>query len=309
MPDAPVSHARVSAWAKVNLDLRILTREASGFHQLETLFQRISLSDQVDVRIAPGSGITLQCVPDVGVPPEQNLAVRAAQQFRNATHWPPTTQCIEITIAKQIPTGAGLGGGSADAAAVLRALNALSPNPISLARMLQIAAQLGSDVPFLTTESALALAWGRGERLLALSPLPRREIHLALFADGVNTAEAYRALAEAREQHGATGPMATMLTVDRLQGWQETIANAENDFEPTVFARRDDIGGVHRALSALLPGALVRLSGSGATVFAVTERQDGQPAIADAVTQCGAAYVRAETLERIPPVTILSRAS
>ena len=115
--------ARIEAQAKVNLFLRILGREPSGYHQLETLFQRVSLADQVTVR-TDVVGRSLECSgADVG-PVEQNLAWRAALAFSDAASWP---DAFAIEVTKNIPVGGGLGGGSADAGAVLRALNAMAP--------------------------------------------------------------------------------------------------------------------------------------------------------------------------------------
>src|SRR5574338_1226532 len=163
----PGSIARTVAQAKVNLVLRVLAREASGYHQLETLFCRLELADDVVVRTNV-TGRSLECageaMPRAGLGPgEQNLAWRAASAYAEATGW-PNAWAVEIT--KRIPVGGGLGGGSADAGAVLRCLNALAPAPVSEAALIALASGLGSDVPFLTIDAPLALGWGRGERLL-----------------------------------------------------------------------------------------------------------------------------------------------
>src|SRR5688572_27908453 len=163
--------ARVRAQAKVNLILRILAREASGYHGLETLFARLDLADEVTVRVG-ARGRAVDCRgADVG-PPEANLALRAGEAFAEAAGWPAG---FAVEIEKHIPVGGGLGGGSADAGAVLRALNALAPAPIPRETLLAIAGRLGADVPFLTDDAPLALAWGRGERMLALPALPPRD--------------------------------------------------------------------------------------------------------------------------------------
>ena len=298
-----------NAYAKVNLDLRILAREDSGFHQIETIFQRISLSDQVSVRVRAGAGITLSC--DTDIPEEQNLAWRAAALYRHAASWPPVDCVIAVTIDKSIPAGAGLGGGSADAGAVLRLLNALNPVPLGAHTLLSAAAQLGADVPFLASEAVVALAWGRGERMLALPPLPQRLVRLAQFRDGVNTATAYRELAAARAAGRVSAPESDLLDIQRLTSWPELQKYARNDFEIPVFATRPDIAAVHAAMTAAAPEALVRMSGSGATVFAVTN--DYQDAfMAAAMSWPGnwdVAMTVAATLESLPPVRILSAPS
>ena len=172
---AAATTARTLAQAKVNLFLRVLAREANGYHQLETLFCRLDLGDDVVVRTNV-RGRSLDCQGDV-IPPnglgpvEWNLAWRAATAYSEATGWPNDWA---IEIQKRIPVGGGLGGGSADAGAVLRCLNALNPTPLPPHALLGIAGQLGADVPFLTSEASFALAWGRGERMLRIAPIPAR---------------------------------------------------------------------------------------------------------------------------------------
>jgi 4-diphosphocytidyl-2-C-methyl-D-erythritol kinase len=228
------------AQAKVNLFLRVLARETSGYHQLETLFQRLELGDEVRVRVGV-PGRSLECGgADLG-PTERNLAWRAALAYVEATGWPDG---FAIEIAKRIPTGAGLGGGSADAGAVLRCLNALAPRPLSPNELLALGAPLGADVPFLTAEVPLALAWGRGERMFALPTLPARRVHLALFGEGVSTAEAYAALAEREPTARRVRPI--VWTPERLTRWDDVALIATNDFEDVIFPLREDIAAVRR---------------------------------------------------------------
>lgn len=302
-------HAQVAAWAKVNLDLRILAREATGFHQLETIFHRISLCDLVDVRVSDGTpGITLACAPAVDVSDEQNLAWRAASAYQQAAQWPPADASIAISVRKEIPSGGGLGGGSADAGAVLRALNALNPAPLAAAALLTVAATLGADVPFLASEAACALAWGRGERMLALPALPRQAVHGATFRRGVNTALAYRELAAARANGRVGTPGSTLHDMAQLAHWDGIAQFARNDFEVPVFAMRPDIAAVHAAFRAIAPHALVRMSGSGATVFAAGPIETH--ALRDLTSQWPAdgsiQPLHASTLDHVPPVSILS---
>ena len=309
MPDEGARYAEVDACAKVNLDLRILAREENGYHQLETIFQRISLADGVKVLVRDGSGIVVRCTPAVDVPEEQNLAYRAAVAYRAAAGWPGVGRRIVIAIDKRIPAGGGLGGGSADAGAVLRVLNALNPDPLDSATLLTVAASLGADVPFLTSESARVLAWGRGERMLPLAGLPRSTVHLATFELGVNTAAAYQALAAARAAQRLAPVGSALLGAATLDSWSALRRHARNDFEVPVFALRPDVAAVHAAWAAAAPGALVRMSGSGATVFAVTDgRGDAIAALADAAARDvnGFAHLTATTLDAVPPVRILS---
>jgi 4-diphosphocytidyl-2-C-methyl-D-erythritol kinase len=255
--------ARVRAQAKVNLFLRILAREASGYHGLETLFARIELADEITVR-ADGSTRSVDCrSADVG-PAESNLAYRAASAYAEATGWPTG---FAIEIEKRIPVGGGLGGGSADAGAVLRALNALAPRPAPPRTLMTIAGRLGADVPFLTMEAPLALAWGRGDRLLALPPLPARDVGLVCFPFGVSSAAAFGWVAESRARQGTPIP-ASRLSLADLESWEGVSALAGNDFEDVVTRRHDAIAGVlsgARARRALI----AELTGSGATVVVV----------------------------------------
>ena len=167
--------ATVRAQAKINLSLRVTGREASGYHHLETLFCRIELADGITVRLTPNSR-TLDCygpaLPSRGLGPvSENLAWRAALAYIGAARWPAG---FEIEIDKQIPVGAGLGGGSADAAGVLRVLNTLNPRPLDQENILGLARDLGADVPFLTQEAPLAYAWRRGDVWEECRPLPER---------------------------------------------------------------------------------------------------------------------------------------
>src|SRR5881394_17152 len=178
---------RVAAHAKVNLFLRILARESSGFHQIETAFALLELADELVVRRTT-SGVTLEVDgPDLG-PADENLAVRAARMVLDATG---NQFGVAITLTKRIPVRAGLGGGSSDGAAALHAVNALAGNPVPRHELLHFAAKLGADVTFFAGGASLALAWGRGERqfrLLAPPPLPAL---IALPPAQVATPDAY----------------------------------------------------------------------------------------------------------------------
>ncbi len=255
----------VEAQAKLNLRLSVLAREQSGYHQLESLFLRIDLADTVQLATDTARR-TLEC-PGVDVPVERNLAYRAALAFAEATGWP---KGFHIRIEKRIPAGGGLGGGSADAGAVLRILNALAPTPLDLAALMSLALRLGADVPFLATEAPLALGWGRGERLLALRPLPAREALLALPGFGVETAAAFQWYAA--ESDGVPVAAPTPLTLDDLDRWDRIAPIAVNDLEAVVFARYP---AVQRCVEALAgAGArIARMSGSGSTAFGIFDRR------------------------------------
>ncbi len=287
--------ARVAAQAKVNLFLRILAREASGYHQIETLFCRLDLADDVVVRLA-ARGCALDCRgADVG-PVEENLAYRAARAYAAArSGWP---RGFRIEIAKRIPVGAGLGGGSADAGAVLRALRALDPSPLAEDVLLALARTLGADVPFLAIEDPLALAWGRGDRLLPLPALPPRPVLLALPAVAIATRDAYAWL----ETPGAG---ARLLPSGGFRDWRAVEPWLGNDFEPVVTARHAEIGAALAAVRRL-PGvrpATVLMSGSGSAIFALLDAAPATPAarreVAGARTILTATSARVDAVERI----------
>ena len=255
----------VDAQAKLNLRLCVLARESTGYHQLESLFVRIDLADTVRISTDTATR-SLECV-GLDVPMEQNLAYRAAEAFLEAAGWQTG---FHIAIEKRIPAGGGLGGGSADAGAVLRGLNQLAPTPLSPSALMTVALRLGADVPFLTADATLALAWGRGERLLPLRPLPAREVLLALPPFGVNTAAAFGWYAEATAAAAITAP--APLSLDGLERWDAVAKLAQNDLEPVVFARHPEIA----QCVALLGGAgarIAQMSGSGSTAFGIFDRR------------------------------------
>ncbi|GAC1649182.1 MAG: 4-(cytidine 5'-diphospho)-2-C-methyl-D-erythritol kinase [Gemmatimonadaceae bacterium] len=295
--------ARVAAEAKVNLVLRVLAREEGGYHQIETVFQRIALADIVTVREASGRTLDVGgiAVPRGGVGPvEQNLAYRAALAYRETAGWPAG---FAIELDKRVPTGGGLGGGSADAAAVLRLLETLAPSPVGLRALMTIAARLGADVAFLACGIPLALAWGRGERMFALPALPPRNLSLVCFDFGVATRDAYVWLAEARRT--APRPVeATLLTPRDCATWSGVAALAANDFESPVGARHAELrrvlDGLRRARE--LAGAIVLMAGSGSTVFVV---HGDTSAAALGATRDGYAVVATRTVERAAPVEVM----
>ncbi|MGH7719661.1 MAG: 4-(cytidine 5'-diphospho)-2-C-methyl-D-erythritol kinase [Gemmatimonadaceae bacterium] len=284
--------ARLVAQAKVNLFLRVLSRERSGYHSLETLFTRIDLGDEVRIRVG-GAARTVRCsgpaLPAGGLgPPEANVAFRAADAYAQAAGWPSG---FEIDIEKRIPVGAGLGGGSADAGAVLRALNALAPNPLPRSSLLTLAAGIGADVPFLTLEEPLALAWGRGERLLALPPLPTRAVSLFLPSFGISTADAFGWLAATRARDT---PRGETFSLRQLGAWEGVASLAGNELEPVVCAQQPLLRELLRDVRDAMPGAIVGMTGSGSAVFAIA-RDSSDAAAASAARSAGARHVRTLT--------------
>lgn len=286
MTHAPAQRTE-RAHAKINLLLRILAREESGYHGVETLLQRVALHDIVNVAVSPRER-TLVCdgpaMPPHGLgTPENNLAWKAAERFAEATRWDTGWR---IDIDKRIPVGGGLGGGSADAAAVLRAMNAMAPTPLPAASLLEIAGTLGADVPFLVAELSLAFAWNRGDRMLSLRALPQATVELVTFDEGVNTGDAYRAFSSLRAVT-AMPVFAGNYGVESFTSWLSIGALAMNDFECVVPLLHSGVARVlpllqQRACELHAKGqpAISMLSGSGATCFLLHDGAVSQTALA-----------------------------
>ncbi|HUX67699.1 MAG TPA: hypothetical protein VMV31_09440 [Terriglobales bacterium] len=278
---------RVRAYAKLNLGLKLVGRRADGFHELRTIFQTIALADRVEIAIGPGRGVGLEVVgDDHGVGPEaENLAVRAAGLAAEA--WDIRGH-IAIRLEKRIPVGAGLGGGSSDAAAVLRALALAARRPTPL---LPLAARLGSDVPPLLVGGTV-LGLGRGEEVYPLPDLGRWHCVLAMPRHGpgaaVSTAAAFAAWDRGRGLTPFTD-FDTIMEFCRLvdqvlpafrlgrnrgappaprkgAGGPRVHAGIENDFQTGVFSLSPDFPRIHRQL-VRSHAAWVSLTGSGAAQF------------------------------------------
>ena len=250
---------RLAAPAKINLHLEILGRREDGFHALETVFQTIDLHDLVGVGRAAGVGIDLTC-SDRTLPVDAgNLAWRAAAAVQAAR---PDLGRVVIALDKRLPAGAGLGGGSSDAAAVLRALQRLLPDPLPAAQLATIAADLGSDVPFFLL-GGTAHALGRGEVLTPLPDLPRLPVTILKPVSDLPTPAVYRALTdEERGPRQARGPQWWSETLARAQapGLENRLTGPALRLEPQV---RDLLGWLARS------GVPHLLSGSGSACFAL----------------------------------------
>ncbi|MDQ2868890.1 MAG: 4-(cytidine 5'-diphospho)-2-C-methyl-D-erythritol kinase [Verrucomicrobiota bacterium] len=240
------------AHAKVNLFLRVLRRRDDGFHEIETLLTPITLNDTVE--IVSSDVFRFRCSDPSLSAGEDNLVVRAARAFFAATKLEPQ---VEITLSKRIPHGAGLGGGSSDAAATLRGLNRFCGANLSSERLQEIAATLGSDVPFFIEETT-AICRGRGE-IIAAAPQPSRFTLLLLKpAFSVPTPWAYSRWAEARE-------------LPEAKYAEQTYGDATfvNDLERPVFEKFPFLALLKNWLLAQPQVAVALMSGSGSTMFAV----------------------------------------
>ncbi len=266
------------AFAKLNLGLRVLDRRSDGFHNIRSVLQAIDLCDDVSVALVDGSGpsVRLECDREDLVN-DRNLAWVAAD--RVLRHVGADT-AVHVRLRKRIPSGAGLGGGSSDAAAVLRALVGLLPVPPAPEALDAIAASIGSDVPYFLT-GGTALAEGRGTDVTALPDLPFRAVAVALPSIEVSTAEAYRDLAERRvtglTHSGDPDTMKQYGSVRSVFGEGTILDRSEgmvNDFEDVVFQQFPALAGIKRGL--LANGARQALmSGSGASVFGLFDSTEG----------------------------------
>jgi 4-diphosphocytidyl-2-C-methyl-D-erythritol kinase len=289
----------LAAPAKVNLFLRVLERRSDGFHEIETLFQAIDLYDEVEVTLSD-SGVTLEVAgADLG-PTEENLGYRAARAVLSDTG---AEQGVHVRLEKHIPAGAGLGGGSSDAASVLRAVNVLLGSPLSQSRLGALGASLGSDVPFFLGASPLSVGEGRGERLLPLAPLPPLHLVVVLPPVHVATGPAYSALSRAREAVGAAATEGRPMG-ERPRTWADIAAFAHNDFEEVVPASHSEVA---RSLEALrkAAGGFSLLSGSGAACFAVFESLLAATEAAEQLAHSlGWPALACTTLDRFPEAVV-----
>lgn len=295
--------ARVQAQAKVNLFLNVFAaRDDDGYHSLWTAFQRIDLADDVVIRLG-GSARSLDAVgpamPREGLGPvERNLAYRAAVAFLDeAGSMLPSGFSIELI--KNIPVGGGLGGGSADAGAVLRALNAMSPRPLPGRELGAIAASLGSDVPFLTSELVTAQALGRGDRFLPVGWAPVASPMVLVVPDfAVATKDAYGWLDDDRPTD-PYGDVTGFGALETFPGWSD-LARGANDFEPVV-ERRHPILREYRERLLAAGARLVRMAGSGSTVFGIFDETATLP------TEMGpnARVIHTRTSARVVQVEVL----
>jgi 4-diphosphocytidyl-2-C-methyl-D-erythritol kinase len=266
---------RVLAPAKVNLGLAVVGRRADGYHELESVFAPLDLADALDVEIevarAAATSVALAVEGEgAGVPAgPENLAARAAHAFLDAAG---VRARVRIALAKRIPAAAGLGGGSSDAGAVLRALAAGLPGALAPAALARVALTLGADVPFFL-DPRPALVSGVGERRAplpgALPPLP---LVLANPGTPLSTARVFAAYAASGAPPSPPGRLAARLR-DALGAPPGALparlaALVENDLEPAAEALCPALGPLRDALRSA--GALaVGLSGSGATLYGV----------------------------------------
>ena len=257
---------------KVNLLLNILRKREDGFHELETVMQPVQLCDQLSVEKAP-AGITLTCSHPALPVDGSNLVHKAATTFLQAA---AITEGARIHLEKHIPLAAGLGGGSGNAAHTLCALNELFGLPLGTAKLQELAAALGSDVPFFL-QSQPALAYGRGELVQPLDPFPAlRGAHILLIHPGfgVSTAWAYQSLAKFPDALSGKIGRAQQL-IGLLQGTDLAAAGRAfyNSLEAPVLPKHPLLA-LYQEFLRTNGAPAVLMSGSGSTTFAILPTRD-----------------------------------
>ena len=251
------------AFAKLNLTLDVLGKREDGYHDLQSVMQTISVRDDVEIDVGTGKPWKLMCT-DASIPTdERNLAWKAAKVYCDTMKKDPNG--LEIRITKRIPSGAGMGGGSADAAAVLRALNRHYGNPLSIMALAELGAEVGSDVPFCVL-CGTAMAEGRGERLRKLPDMPDCIFVICKPEFSVSTPELYKKIDEVAI---AKRPDNKMMESALLSGDLEKVAhNLCNVFDPVVTEEHLELNYIKSLFHQY--GAIgYQMTGSGSAVFAI----------------------------------------
>ncbi len=251
------------AFAKLNLTLDVLGKREDGYHNIKSIMQTISIRDDVEIDVGTGKPWTLECSQE-GIPTdERNLAWKAAKVYCDGLKKDPNGLTIRIT--KRIPSGAGMGGGSADAAAVLRALNRHYGSPLSILALAELGAQVGSDVPFCVL-CGTAMCEGRGELLRKLPDMPDCVFVVCKPDFSVSTPELYKKIDQvAIPKHPDHMAMESALLAGDVAKVADLIYNV---FDPVVTADHLEINYIKSICNSY--GALgMQMTGSGSAVYAI----------------------------------------
>ncbi|NOR44313.1 MAG: 4-(cytidine 5'-diphospho)-2-C-methyl-D-erythritol kinase [Candidatus Delongbacteria bacterium] len=246
---------------KINVHLRIVGKLPNGYHELETIFQEIPIFDEIEINSNTMEKITFQSsgmkIPDGGT----NICTKSAEILQKKFN---VKKGCDISLKKNIPIGAGLGGGSSDAATVLKALNELWELKLSETELEKIGLELGADVPFFI-KGGCAIATGIGEELTTINPVLKDGYILLIYPNiHINTSQAYRNLNLNLTKNTSNGIFA--LALDSSRDIHLKYNEFTNDFESYVFREHDEIERIKNAL--LNEGAeFAAMSGSGSSVF------------------------------------------
>lgn len=251
------------AFAKINLTLDVLGKREDGYHDLKSVMQTISIRDDVEIDIGTGKPWTLECSKENIPTDSTNLAWKAAQVYCDAMKKDPDG--IAIRITKRIPSGAGLGGGSADAAAVLRALNRHYGEPLSVFALAELGAQVGSDVPFCVL-CGTAMVEGRGEKLRRLPNLPECVFVVCKPDFSVSTPELYKKIdTVAIPRHPDNNAMESAILAGDLNKIAEQVCNV---FDPIVVAEHLEMNYI-KSIFNTYGGMGIQMTGSGSAIFGI----------------------------------------
>jgi 4-diphosphocytidyl-2-C-methyl-D-erythritol kinase len=266
--------AALASLAKINLDLRVLHKDLEGFHELRTVFQTISLADEIEVEFEPARRREISIDDPANIP--DNLIVRAAGAVLDELKMGAR---LRFRLEKRIPMGGGLGGGSSNAAAVLLALPVLAGRYIPMDRLSRLAHELGSDVPFFL-HGGTQIGVGRGTELYRLADVRKEPVLLVLPEVQVPTGAAYQALGRSLTFIGSSSSINSFQAFvwaldERRSAWAASELSA-NDFESVVFTQFPQLSQIAARLRRLARGVRmgqVRMSGSGSTIFALFESE------------------------------------
>lgn len=279
------------AFAKINLDLRVLGTRADGFHDLKTVFQSLMLFDNVTVTVRRGPLAVTCDEPDIPTD-QRNLVWKAASLlYRMHTGRSSAPRDIAIDLRKRIPSEAGLGGGSADAAMTLLALNALWKLDLDMATLSRIAARLGADVPYFLV-GGTALGLGRGDDIYPLADMAPVHVVILRPGFGVATADAYRWFDDEQRR-----PLKDPAPRRIPPGWPAWSATLRNDLEGAVVRHHPAIGRIRQSLLDA-GAAFAAMSGSGSAVFGLFERADAARRTANDLARPGWLSLHTRTLSR-----------
>ena len=262
-----MTEVRIPAFAKINLRLDILGKRADGYHELRTIFQTISLHDELRLRSSQRPGITLTIYGNsmlASEPIRKNLAYRAVEAVRRVAK---SRGGVEIELRKRIPAGGGLGGGSSDAVAAIIGYLQLTRKKLAVEQMLEIAASLGADVPFFLL-GGRALGLNRGDEIYPLEDLPKRPVLVVVPREiRVPTGDAFRWVKAEPLRLTKPGANHKLLQFCALS-WSAEGSVLSNDFEGPVLRRHPQLDRIKRIL--LQRGATeASLAGSGSAVFGI----------------------------------------
>ena len=262
--------------AKINLSLDVTGKKENGYHTLDSIFQTVSVYDRLEITLTEQKGIALECDKQEIPCDERNLAYRAGEAFLKESN---IQTGMHIRLEKHIPSGAGMGGGSADAAGVLYGLNVLTEKHYSNQKLREIGVALGADVPFLLL-GGTAHAKGIGEELTPLKPLPELPLVIVKGTESISTPEAYQKIDSLENPEHPD--IKTMLNAINRRDISLLCQSCKNLFESAV-----DCAEVVQAEQALIEhGAQCAvMTGSGSAVFGIFKNQESAEACAEVLKE------------------------